>query len=69
LNAARKQGRWSGAVLALLLPLSAAEAAEPGQPMIGEPAPAFQLDGVNGETLSLADLRGRFIVLHFGASW
>jgi peroxiredoxin len=38
--------------------------------MLGEPAPAFQLDEVrSGETHSLEDFRGRYIVLHFGASW
>jgi hypothetical protein len=38
--------------------------------MLGEPAPAFQLDEVrSGETYALEDFRGSFIVLHFGASW
>jgi len=38
-------------------------------PMIGEPAPAFDLEEVSGDTLSLEELRGRFVILHFGASW
>jgi len=38
-------------------------------PMIGEMAPAFTLAQVGGETLSLASLRGKYIVIHFGASW
>jgi len=38
-------------------------------PMIGEVAPEFQLERVNGEPLSLEDLKGKYIVMHFGASW
>lgn len=38
-------------------------------PMIGEAAPAFDLEEVDGGFLSLEDFRGRYIVLHFGASW
>jgi cytochrome oxidase Cu insertion factor (SCO1/SenC/PrrC family) len=39
------------------------------QPMIGMDAPGFELEGITGDTLSLADLRGKFVVIHFGASW
>jgi cytochrome oxidase Cu insertion factor (SCO1/SenC/PrrC family) len=39
------------------------------QPMLGEPAPPFRLKDLEGRTLSLADLRGKLVVLHFGASW
>lgn len=39
------------------------------QPMIGEAAPAFELEGVGGGPLSLERLRGQFVVMHFGASW
>ena len=38
-------------------------------PLLEQPAPPFELRGVDGSTLSLADLRGKFVVLHFGASW
>ena len=38
-------------------------------PMIGEAAPAFDLDKVSGGSLSLESLKGRYVVLHFGASW
>ncbi len=41
----------------------------PPPPLLDQPAPAFRLRGVDGSTLSLADLRGRLVVLHFGASW
>ena len=54
-------------VVLLAVPARAAEPAR--QPMLGEPAPAFSLADLQGKTLSLADLRGRLVVLHFGASW
>ncbi len=41
----------------------------PGQPMLGEPAPLFRLNDLKGKIVSLEALRGRIIVLHFGASW
>jgi cytochrome c biogenesis protein CcmG, thiol:disulfide interchange protein DsbE len=55
------------AVLAVVLLAAPAEGAPP--PLIDQPAPPFLLRGVDGTTLSLADLRGKLIVLHFGASW
>lgn len=60
-----------GLVAAALIP-----AVAPGQgsgvashPMIGEEAPAFVLEEVGGDTLSLDSLKGRYVILHFGASW
>lgn len=38
-------------------------------PMIGEAAPGFELEEVGGGTVGLAALRGRYLVIHFGASW
>ena len=38
-------------------------------PWIGAEAPPFALESVNGESLALEDLRGRFVVIHFGTSW
>jgi hypothetical protein len=38
-------------------------------PMIGEMAPGFTLSTITGDSLSLADLQGKYIVIHFGASW
>jgi hypothetical protein len=52
---------------------AAALLAAPGEgappPLLDQPAPPFRLRGVDGTPLSLGDLRGRFVVLHFGASW
>jgi cytochrome oxidase Cu insertion factor (SCO1/SenC/PrrC family) len=41
----------------------------PEQPMLRHPAPSFRLKDLSGKALALEDLRGRFIVLHFTASW
>jgi cytochrome oxidase Cu insertion factor (SCO1/SenC/PrrC family) len=38
-------------------------------PMIGEPAPGFMLETIRGDTVSLAKLRGQFVVIHFAATW
>ena len=38
-------------------------------PWIGETAPGFDLENVAGDSLKLEDLRGSFVVIHFGASW
>ena len=44
-------------------------AGELPQPKIGEAAPAFNLETLQGEKLALADLRGKFVVIHFATSW
>ena len=38
-------------------------------PMIGEAAPPIELSTVGGYTLSLADFKGKYVVIHFGTSW
>jgi len=35
----------------------------------GQTAPAFKLSDLNGGTVSLADLHGSLVVIHFAASW
>lgn len=39
------------------------------QPMLGEPAPLFDLKDTKGNTFSLTEQRGKFVVIHFGATW
>jgi cytochrome oxidase Cu insertion factor (SCO1/SenC/PrrC family) len=56
------------AVVAALL-LTAAAPVQMKQPWIGNPAPAFNLSALDGKALSLADLKGKLVVLHFGAGW
>jgi len=62
---------WRTALAGAWLAVAEAAAAgsPPPQPMLGQPAPAFELRDLRGGTVSLASLRGRFLVLHFGASW
>lgn len=49
--------------------LAALPAQLPPEPMLGEPAPSFRLKDLEGREVALDDHRGRFVVLHFGASW
>jgi len=41
----------------------------PPQPWLDTRAPDFELGTTAGDTVRLADLRGRLLVIHFGASW
>lgn len=61
----------AGLILSGHLPATprAQAAEEPLQPMVGNRAPAFDLATVQGGRLSLDQLKGQIIVLHFGASW
>jgi cytochrome oxidase Cu insertion factor (SCO1/SenC/PrrC family) len=59
-------------VLVLAVPLTASGGPDQkasGQPMLGERAPAFSLETVDGNSISLDALRGQFVVIHFAASW
>ncbi len=39
------------------------------EPVVGEPAPNFKVTTVDGREVTLADYRGRFLLLDFGAPW
>ncbi len=39
------------------------------QPKIGQAAPAFELQTLKRDSVTLANLRGKFVVIHFAASW
>ena len=43
--------------------------AQTAQPMVGDPAPLFDLKDPKGNTYSLAEQRGKFVVIHYGTSW
>ncbi len=51
--------------LLLILPLCLTAA----KPIIGGQAPDMTLTLINGESISLADLRGQVVVLNFWATW
>ena len=38
-------------------------------PLIGQPAPDWRLETLEGDTLALAELDGKVVVLNFWASW
>jgi len=44
-------------------------AAQRGVVKPGEPAPNFQLLDMNGQTVSLSDLRGKIVLVNFWATW
>jgi peroxiredoxin len=43
--------------------------AEMKQPMLGEDAPDFDLPSVKDKSVPLKSLHGKFVVIHFAASW
>lgn len=38
-------------------------------PLVGGPAPTFNLEAVDGQTVNMSDLKGRLVVLNFWATW
>lgn len=38
-------------------------------PLLGQPAPQIEGPGLNGTTVRLSDLRGRYVVVNFFATW
>ena len=38
-------------------------------PLLGKPAPAFHVQGIYQENLSLETFKGHILVMQFGASW
>jgi len=65
----KRFGLFLGGVVLLLASPAVSAPAQTKQPWIGNPAPPFSLPTLDGKRLSLADLRGQFVVLHFGAGW
>lgn len=57
----------AGMMAATGIALSSVHAAE--KPVVGDPAPAFELSMVDGGKISFADLKGQVVVLNFWATW
>lgn len=55
-------------LLAISIYLGAPQAAEP-QLAQGQTAPEFSLPALEGNTVALAQYRGKFVVVHFAATW
>lgn len=57
------------AFLAVLATRRSAEQAAADSPLLGKPAPEVIGTGIDGSTVRLSQLRGRYVVLNFFASW
>lgn len=57
------------AILFVLLTAATTAFSQDAQPMIGEAAPDFTLQDLDGNAVSLSALLGSFVVIHFAASW
>jgi cytochrome c biogenesis protein CcmG/thiol:disulfide interchange protein DsbE len=59
-------------VLAFVLVLATRRSAEQAQadsPLLGKPAPEVTGPGIDGSTIRLSELRGRYVLVNFFASW
>ena len=58
-----------GLILFAAASFSIVTAAQEQQPMLGQMAPSFTLKTLDGKTYSLEQLRGKYVVIHFAATW
>lgn len=57
-------------LILLLLAVSAMDVhAQEPQPMLGQVAPLFTLNDLNGKTYSLEQMKGKITVIHFATTW
>ena len=56
-------------VLITIISFSMVAGAQEAQPMLDQMAPAFTLKAIDGKTYSLEQLRGKYVVIHFAATW
>jgi len=69
MNSHRNRALITGMIVLGTLVAAAQESGVASHPMIGDNAPAFELREVGGATVRLASFEGRYVILHFGASW
>ena len=63
---------WVGSVLLACLAVSGCARREPpvaGAAEVGRPAPAFKLPDLEGKQVSLAEFRGKIVLVDFWATW
>jgi cytochrome c biogenesis protein CcmG/thiol:disulfide interchange protein DsbE len=73
----RKTARWiavaAGLVaisfLVVLATRPSAQSSAPDSPLLGKPAPEVIGTGLDGDTVRLSQLRGRYVLLNFFATW
>jgi cytochrome c biogenesis protein CcmG/thiol:disulfide interchange protein DsbE len=58
-------GGWAAALCVLVWPAVSGA----GGPPVGRPAPPLKLHTLDGQTIALADLRGKVVILTFWATW
>ena len=58
-------------ILAVILTLGLVITAcsEPAEARVGQPAPNFQLQNLDGQSISLSDFKGKPVLLNFWATW
>ena len=68
----RKQAaekRLANAAQGVLVPGGAGDEEAALSPLVGKPAPAFSLEDLNGRKVSLADYKGKAVLINFWATW
>jgi peroxiredoxin len=60
--------QWAAGLVACLAALASANAVAK-HPVVGEPAPDFQAQTLDGEKITLADFKGQVLVINFWATW
>src|SRR5688572_2082857 len=56
-------------LLAATMILTTTGRAQEVQPMLGQMAPPFTLNALDGQTYSLEQLKDKYVVIHFAATW
>lgn len=55
--------------LVIIICFSIVAKAQEQQPMLGQIAPSFALKALDGKTYSLEQSKGKYVVIHFAATW